>query len=105
MNTNKYKVIITPTAFKEISRIYDYISEDLYAEKAAKSLMEQVEIEVQKLKYAPKIHTEIEKFDELQRRYRRIVIKNYIILYTIDDNNEVIYISHMYYGKRDYIDD
>ena len=35
----KYKVIITPTAFKEINSIYDYILEELYAEKAAKDLM------------------------------------------------------------------
>ena len=35
----KYKVIITPTAFKEINRIYDYILEELCAEKAAKDLM------------------------------------------------------------------
>ncbi len=37
----KYKVIITPTAYKEINKIYDYISEDLYAKKAAKDLMRQ----------------------------------------------------------------
>lgn len=104
MDTNKYKVIITPTAIKEISRIYEYISENLYAEKAAKNLMKQVEEEVQKLKYAPKIHTKIEKLDELQRSYRRIVIKNYVILYTIDENTEAVYISHMYYAKRNYID-
>ena len=35
----KYKVIITPTALKEINKIYDYILEELYAEKAAKDLM------------------------------------------------------------------
>ena len=35
----KYKIIITPTAFKEINKIYDYILEELYAEKAAKDLM------------------------------------------------------------------
>ena len=35
----KYKVIITPAAFKEINKIYDYILEELYAEKAAKDLM------------------------------------------------------------------
>ena len=39
----KYKVIITPTAYKEINRIYDYILIDLYAEKAAKNLMRKVE--------------------------------------------------------------
>ena len=82
---SNYKIIITPTA-----------------KSAAKRLMEKVENEVQKLKYAPKIHTEIEKYDELKRNYRRIVINNFIILYTIDENNMVVYISHMYYGGRDY---
>ena len=32
----KYRVIITPTAFKEINKIYDYILEELYAEKVEK---------------------------------------------------------------------
>ena len=104
MDTNKYKVIITPTAYKEINRIYDYITEDLYAEKAAKDLMEQVETVVQNLKSSPKIHAEIDKFDELKRVYRRIVIKNYIILYTIDEDNSVVFVSHMYYGGRNYLD-
>lgn len=99
---SNYKIIITPTAYKEINKIYDYITEELYAKSAAKRLMEKVENEVQKLKYAPKIHTEIEKYDELKRNYRRIVINNFIILYTIDENNMVVYISHMYYGGRDY---
>ena len=40
MDTN-YRVIITPTAYKEINLIYDYISKELYAEKAAKELMRQ----------------------------------------------------------------
>lgn len=103
MDTNKYKVIITPTAYKEISKIYDYITEELSAENAAKRLMEKVEKEVQRLKRAPQIYAEIRKFDELKRNYRRIVINNYIILYTIDEDNSIVYISHMYYGRRNYL--
>lgn len=104
MDTNEYKVIITPTAYKEINKIYDYITDDLYAENAAKRLMKKIEEEVLSLKYAPKIHTKIEKFDELKRDYRRIVINNYIILYTIDEENNVVFISHIYYGRRNYLD-
>lgn len=65
--------------------------------------MGKVEEEVQKLKYAPKIHAEIEKVDELKRTYRKIVIKNYVILYTIDEENNVIFVSNMYYGGRNYL--
>ena len=103
MDINEYKVIITPTAYREIDRIYDYITNDLYAKKAGEKLMEMVEGEVQKLKYAPKTHKEIEKIDELKRRYRRIIIKNYVILYTINDENNVVFISHMYYKGRNYM--
>ena len=102
MNTSNYKIIITPTAYKEINKIYDYISEELYANKAAKDLMGQVEKKVQNLKYAPKIHKEIEKIDEVKRKYRRIVIKNFVILYTINEQTKTVYVSHMYYGKRNY---
>lgn len=104
MDTNQYKVIMTPTAYREINKIYDYITEELYAKNAARDLMKKVEEEVQRLKYAPKIHTEIEKPDELKRNYRKIVIKNYIILYTIDEENNTVFISHMYYCGRNYMD-
>lgn len=104
MDISKYDIIITPTAYKEINKIYDYITENLYAENAAKRLMRKVEEKVQQLKYAPGIHIRIEKMDELKRNYRKIVINNFIILYTIDDINKVVFISHMYYCGRNYID-
>ena len=33
-----------------------------------------------------------------------MVIKNYVILYTIDEENHVVYVSHMYYSGRNYMD-
>ncbi len=104
MNTRQYKVIITPTALKEINKIYEYITEELYIENAAKILMKKIEEKIQNLKYEPKIYTEIEKTDELKRIYRRIMIKNYVILYTIDEEKKKVYVSHMYYSRRNYID-
>lgn len=104
MGIRQYKVIITPTAYREMNRIYEYITEDLYAENAAKDLMEIVENKIQRLKYSPKIHTEINKIDELERNYRKIIIKNYIILYTINEENKTVFIAHMYYSGINYID-
>lgn len=103
MDTNQYKVIITPTAYKEISKIYDYLVENLFATKAANNLMNKIEHEVQKLKYNPKIYTKIQKFDEVERVYRRLVINNYVILYTIDENSQTVFIAHIYYGGMNYM--
>ena len=99
----EFKIIITPSAYKEMNRIYDYILEELYAEETAKKLMQEVEDKIQLLKYLPKIYEKLKKIDDLKRNYRRIVIKNFIILYTIDEKNKNIYISHMYYSGRDYL--
>lgn len=104
MEINQYKVIITPTAYKEIDKIYYYISENLYSKNAARNLIKQIERKLQRLKDTPKIHTEIKKVDELKNRYRRITIKNFVILYTVDEKNRLVYISHMYYGKQNYLE-
>ena len=52
----------------------------------------------------PKIYPKIEISNELQREYRRIIIKNYIILYTIEEENKRVFISHMYYRRKNYFD-
>lgn len=103
MDTSKYKVIITPTASREMTRIYEYIREDLDAENAAINLMKQVETEFDRLQRSPYIYAEIEQYDDLKRKYRRIVVKNYVLLYTIDELEHVVFVSHMYYGRRNYI--
>lgn len=104
MDIKKYKVIITPTAYNEINNIYDYITINLYAEEAAKNLMKKVEEKIQNLKISPKMYNEIEKIDEVKRTYRRLVINNYVILYTIDENNYTVFVSHMYYGGTNYME-
>jgi addiction module RelE/StbE family toxin len=100
----KYKIVITPTARREINRIYDYILYDLNAEKAAKQLMQKVEAVIQELKYSPKIYVRIDKLDGVKRRYRRIVIRNFVILYTVDEDSNIVYVAHMYYSGRNYLD-
>lgn len=104
MDTNRYNIIIVPTAIKEINKIYEYIADDLYAEKATTILMNKIEKAINELTYAPKIHMEIEKINELRKKYRRIVIQNYMILYTIDDYSRTVYVSHVYYKRRNYLD-
>ena len=52
----------------------------------------------------PKMYSEIEKIDNVNRIYRRITIKNYVILYTIDEEKRVVYVAHMYYSGRNYLE-
>lgn len=52
---------------------------------------------------SPRLYAKIEKKDRMKREFRRIVVDNYIILYTINEDKKTVYISHMYYGKRSYL--
>ena len=36
--------------------------------------------------------TEIEKTDRTERKYRRMVVNNYVILYTIDEPKKIVYV-------------
>lgn len=104
MDTNSnYSVEFTNECKKEIRRIYSYIKENLYAEQAANNLLLKVEEYTSNLSYAPRIYAEIDKYKGTNLIYRRIVINNYVILYTIEEENKKVYISHMYYSGSDYI--
>lgn len=98
-----YEIEFTEDCRDEIKEIYKYISEDLVEREAAKRLMKKMKKAVMDLAEAPRIYTEIEKKDRRKRDFRRIVINNYVILYTIDEEKKTVYISHMYYGKRNYL--
>ena len=50
------------------------------------------------------MYAKTEKSDKLKRIYRRIPIENYILLYTIDKEKEIVYIAHFYYGGRNYLE-
>lgn len=55
------------------------------------------------LSESPNLYMKIEKKDKLKREYRRIVIDNFVVLYTVEESSKKVYIAHMYYGRRDYL--
>ena len=98
-----YKIEFTEDARDEIREIYEYISKNLVNEDAAKRLMRKMRKNVMDLAESPKIYAKIKKKDRMKREFRRMVVDNFIVLYTIDENKKTIYISHMYYGRRNYL--
>ena len=99
----EYEIAITETCMEEIDENCAYIEKVLKAEVAANRLRKKIKESIQKLKYSPKIYAKINKTDRMKRNYRRIVIDNYVIIYTIVKEYNTILISHMYYGGRNYL--
>ena len=98
-----YEIEFTEDARDEIREIYEYISKNLVNENAAKRLMRKMRKSVLDLAEFPQKFVKIEKKDRMKREFRRMVVDNFIVLYTIDEDKKTIYISHMYYGRRNYL--
>jgi mRNA-degrading endonuclease RelE of RelBE toxin-antitoxin system len=101
----EYNIKLTDEFLEEIEEICNYISVNLKAPYVANKLREKVIYNILLLEKSPRMFSKIEKISKLERQYRRMVVNNYIILYTIDDNIKTIYVAHMYYVGRNYIYD
>ena len=100
----EYRVKLTDQFLDEFEEICDYISNKLKNIDASNRLREKVIYNILLLENSPRMCTEIEKVDRTERQYRRLVVNNYVILYTIDEEEKIVYIAHIYYGVRNYLD-
>ena len=101
----EYSLKLTNEFMEEFDEICKYISEVLKAPDASKRLRERVMYNVLLLKKTPNMYEAIEKLDRVKKKYRRFAVNNYVVLYTVDEEMKIIYIAHIYYGGRNYIDD
>lgn len=101
----EYKVKLTQEFMDEFEEICEYVSNKLKNSDVSNRLREKVMYNILLLEKSTRMFVEIEKTDRTERQYRRIAIKNYVILYTIDDSERIVYVAHIYYGGRNYIDD
>ena len=65
--------------------------------------MRKIRDEASVLTDNPKLYSKIEKRNKVKNNYRRLIVSNFVIFYTISEEKDTVYISHMYYGRRNYL--
>ena len=100
----EYKLQLSETYMEETEEICNYIENNLKSIEASKRLRRKIRQTILGLKYFPEMYQEIEITDRYGRHYRRMVINNYVILYIVLEEEKTVLISHIYYGRRNYID-
>ena len=97
-----YKLIFSPEFTKDLNDTFNYISLTLSNEQAAKKLMKEIDTAIMNLKTMPEMYPlSPEPLDILG--YRKIVIKNYIIIYSIDKKRGEVDLLRCFYGKQNYL--
>lgn len=94
-----YSILYDYKAQKELIDLHYYISTELQEPKIASRLVSKILNTISILKYYPEAYPKLENLNQI----RKLVFKNYNILYSVNKKSKEIYILHIYYKSRNYI--
>lgn len=99
----EYEVRVTGQALDQMKEIAHYISYDLMAPDVADNLLGKFKAEIMKLSSFPKKHALIEDEPWRTEEVRKIVVKNFLIYYWVDDDHDRVQVIAVIYSRRDQI--
>jgi plasmid stabilization system protein ParE len=96
------KLIITKEAEADIDGIVQYIAVELNNTEAAKSFLDDIENAYRNVTGQPDMYGLCNDGKLRNMGYRKIAIKNYIIVYRVSEDKEFAVILRVFYGGMDY---
>jgi len=104
MSEGKYIIKFTPKAADDLEEIYRYISEKLFAEDSALRLLEKIEKNILKLRDYPLSGSLVTDEFLKQKRYRKLIVDNYVVFYVVNEYEKLVVIMRILYGRQKYQD-
>jgi len=98
----KYTIKISLAANNDLNEIFTYITDVSDAEQTAFNLMREIQDMILSLGEMPGRFGISREPMLAKRGYRRITIKKYVILYTIDEKNKIVNVARIFHGSMDY---
>jgi plasmid stabilization system protein ParE len=96
----KYTVTVTATAREAIREQVRYIAIDQRAPQNAAEWLGRVWSCIDQLEFLPRRFAAADGYDHLPYVVRRVVLDNHLILFTIDDACDTVYIVGLRHGAR-----
>ncbi len=97
-----YKVVFTEKAHHDLKNIYDYISNNLFNKKAANDLIDMLFESAGNLSVFPKKHQICSEKLLSNKNVRYLMVKNFKVLYLVDDSKLTVFIARIIYSKKDF---
>lgn len=98
----KYQVKITPQAFRDMDMIYDYIARHLLEPGTANNLVDEIEAGIFSLEEIPNRGAPRRIGNYANKGYRQLFIKNYTIVYRVDETEKQVIIVTVKYSGSDF---
>ena len=101
MASDRYTYVLTESAETDVDEAFDYIANELVNPEAASAFADELEEKLEEICKTPKagrpVHNPYLKRDDI----RRILVKNYIAYYLIDEEAAKIVVLRVVYNRRD----
>ncbi|HBY05317.1 MAG TPA: type II toxin-antitoxin system RelE/ParE family toxin [Desulfotomaculum sp.] len=98
----KYRVDVSEPAENDLRDIVRYISAQLSASMTALQMMDTVEEAIMGLAVMPQKCPPVTDERLAIMGYRKLLIKNYIVFFTIDEKSKVVNVERILYARRDW---
>jgi len=97
-----YSINITDIAEEDILNTVKYIADVLKAPIAADNLLDEVERHEEILENTPNIYPFVPDEYLAQKGLKFTMIKNYLMFYTINEDEKTVTVVRFLYGRRDW---
>ena len=101
MASEHYSYILTEIAEADVDEAFDYIANELYNPDAASAFANELDEKLEEICKTPKTGRLVHNPYLKQHDVRRVLVKNYIAYYLIDEDAEKIVVLRVVYNKRD----
>ena len=98
----KYEVLLTPKALRDLDAIYGYVADTLLEAGTAHALIEELEKGIFSLETMPYRCPERRVGVFANRGYRQLFVRNYTILYRIAEPDRQVIILSVLYSRSDF---
>lgn len=98
----KYSVDVSEPAENDLRDIVRYIASQVSAPVSALHMMELLEEAMAGLSAMPQRCPLVTDERLSQLGYRKLIVKNYIVFFTIDEKNKAVDVERILYSRRDW---
>ncbi len=95
-------MLISPKAYRELDSIYEYIKTEFKEPSTAFEILELIEENILKLDALPHRGSERKVGIYANKGYRQLFVKNYTIVYRIDEDNKQVIIVTIRYSASNF---
>jgi plasmid stabilization system protein ParE len=95
---DSYKVKWAKLGKIELDNIIRYISKQMFMPMTAEKMLKTIYREADKLSYMAKGYPIAYK----RLKYRKMIAKNYLIFYSINEKENTVFIERIMHGRRDW---